>query len=102
MAGVHRTPSPGVASLGMGVLRPVRGQGGGRALVRTAVEHARAAGAHKLELEVFTHNVAAIALYASLGFTVEGLRRDHHRRRDGTLHSTLLMAILLSSRCPDG
>jgi len=56
-------------------------------------------GHHRSRLEVFPHNAAAIALYAGQGFALEGVRRDHHRRRDGTLHSTLLMAILLSSGC---
>ena len=37
--------------------------------------HARLWGAHKLELEVWLDNAPAIALYASAGFEVEGLRR---------------------------
>ena len=40
--------------------------------------------AHKISLEVWTDNARAIALYAAAGFEVEGLRRDHYRRRDGT------------------
>jgi RimJ/RimL family protein N-acetyltransferase len=82
----------GVLSLAMAILPEARGQGGGRSLVEAATQHARAAGAHKLELEVFPHNARAIALYAAAGFEVEGLRRDHYRRRDGTLRSTLIMA----------
>jgi RimJ/RimL family protein N-acetyltransferase len=41
---------------------------------------------------VWTDNARAIALYAATGFEVEGLRRDHYRRRDGRLRSALLMA----------
>src|SRR5690242_17014572 len=41
----------GVLNLGMGLLREVRGQGRGRELLRVGIEHARASGAHKLELE---------------------------------------------------
>jgi RimJ/RimL family protein N-acetyltransferase len=37
----------------------------------------------------------AIALYSRVGFTVEGVRRDHYRRRDGSLRSTMLMAIAI-------
>jgi L-amino acid N-acyltransferase YncA len=61
------------------------------------LEHAHACGAHKVELEVWVDNARAIALYASAGFEVEGLRRDHYRRRDGQLRSALLMARLLQS-----
>jgi ribosomal protein S18 acetylase RimI-like enzyme len=89
--GVRETV-PGVLSLGMALLRDARGQGWGRALLRTAIQHARDCGAHKLELEVWTDNARAISLYASEGFEVEGIRRDHYRRRDGRLKSALIMA----------
>jgi RimJ/RimL family protein N-acetyltransferase len=82
----------GVMSLAMAILPQARGQGGGRSLVAVAEQHARDTGAHKLELEVFPDNARAIALYAATGFEVEGLRREHYRRRDGTLRSTLIMA----------
>jgi RimJ/RimL family protein N-acetyltransferase len=84
--------TPGVLSLGMALVPEARGKGGGRALLDAALEHARSSGAHKISLEVWTDNARAIALYAAAGFEVEGLRRDHYRRRDGTLRSTLLMA----------
>jgi len=82
----------GVLGLGMAILPAARGRGGGRALLRAVQEHARSCGAHKISLEVWTDNARAIALYAAAGFEVEGLRRDHYRRRDGRLRSTLLMA----------
>jgi putative acetyltransferase len=90
-AALHARVS-GVLSLGMAILPVARGRGGGRALLEAAIEHARASGAHKLDLEVWVDNARAISLYASAGFEVEGLRRDHYRRRDGRLRSTLLMA----------
>jgi RimJ/RimL family protein N-acetyltransferase len=93
-AGVHEQ-APGVLYLGMAILPAARGRGGGRAFLQAIVEHARACGAHKLELEVWLDNARAIALYASAGFEVEGLRRNHYRRRDGRLRSALLMARLL-------
>ncbi|HZO58058.1 MAG TPA: GNAT family N-acetyltransferase [Solirubrobacterales bacterium] len=91
-AGVQELETPGVFTFGMAVHPDARGRGGGRALLRAILEHARACGAHKVELEVWPDNARAIALYASSGFEVEGLRRDHYRRRDGTLRSALLMA----------
>jgi ribosomal protein S18 acetylase RimI-like enzyme len=83
---------PGVLGVGMAILPEARGQGGGRALVAAAQDHARACQAHKISLEVWIDNARAIALYAAAGFDVEGLRRDHYRRQDGTLRSTLIMA----------
>lgn len=89
---IRSSHAPGVLRLGMALLPEARGQGFGRMLVTTALEHARTHGAHKVELEVWTDNARAIALYAATGFEVEGLRRAHYRRRDGSLRSTLLMA----------
>jgi RimJ/RimL family protein N-acetyltransferase len=93
-ADVHERGS-GVLYFGMGILPEARGRGGGRAFIQAIVEHARACRAHKLELEVWIDNARAISVYASTGFEVEGLRRDHYRRRDGRLRSALLMARLL-------
>jgi RimJ/RimL family protein N-acetyltransferase len=100
-AGVHERGS-GVLYLGMGILPEARGRGGGRAFLEAIVEHARACGAHKLELEVWIDNARAISVYASAGFEVEGLRRNHYRRRDGRLRSALLMARLLQADEPPG
>jgi RimJ/RimL family protein N-acetyltransferase len=86
---------PGVLALGMAILPESRGRGGGRMLLERIEEHAREVGAHKIELEVWPDNGRAIALYARAGFEVEGLRRDHYRRRDGSLRSSLIMARLL-------
>ena len=97
-AGVHSTAVAGVLSLGMMVLPEFRGRGGGRALLRSALEHARSSDAHKLELEVWPDNEPAIALYKSAGFEIEGLRRSHYRRRDGSLRTALLMAVVLVSQ----
>lgn len=83
---------PGVLSLGMAILPSARGRGGGRALLDAILEYGRGCGAHKVDLEVWIDNARAIAFYASAGFEVEGLRRDHYRRRDGRLRSTLIMA----------
>jgi RimJ/RimL family protein N-acetyltransferase len=82
----------GVLSLSMMLLPEARGRGAGRALLDAALEHARRVGAHKVDLEVWPDNGRAIALYAAAGFTVEGLRDRHYRRRDGSLRSSLIMA----------
>ena len=93
--GVQATRAGGVLSLGMMVLPEFRGRGGGRALLGAALEYARDSGAHKVELEVWQDNARAISFYASAGFAVEGVRRSHYRRRDGSLRSAIVMALLL-------
>jgi putative acetyltransferase len=93
--GLHPSQTDGVLSLGMWILPEWRGRGGGRMLMEAALA-ARPAHAHKIELEVFPDNEAAIGLYRSLGFEQEGLRREHYRRRDGSLRSALIMARLFS------
>ena len=91
--GLQPTQADGVLSLGMWILPEWRGRGGGRMLIEAALDGA-AADVHKIELEVFPDNAAAIALYRSIGFEQEGLRRDHYRRLDGSLRSALIMARL--------
>lgn len=80
---VGRDPHPAsthVADVGLMVALDARRQGVGTALLRAAVDWARGAGVHKLELHVFPWNEAAIALYDAFGFEREGFRRRHYRR----------------------
>lgn len=93
--GLNPTAAEGVLSLGMWIVREHRGGGGGRMLLEAALER-RPPEAHKMELEAFPDNEAAIALYRSYGFEQEGLRRDHYRRRDGSLRSAVVMARLFT------
>ncbi|MET8813134.1 GNAT family N-acetyltransferase [Streptomyces sp. NPDC004549] len=58
---------------GIAVAEEARGLGVGRALVRGAVELARAQGARRLTLRVLGHNTPARGLYESEGFKVEGV-----------------------------
>jgi RimJ/RimL family protein N-acetyltransferase len=99
--GLHTTRASGVMAIGMCIVEAARGRGGGRLLMETVMEHALASPLHKVELEVWPDNERAIALYESYGFEVEGERRRHYRRRDGTLRSSLIMAHLLETRAID-
>lgn len=92
--GLHPAGPPGVLSLGMWILPGWRRRGGGRALMEAALA-AIPDDVHKHTLEVFPENEAAIALYRLLGFEQEGLLRDHYRREDGGLRSSLIMSRLL-------
>jgi RimJ/RimL family protein N-acetyltransferase len=92
--GIHRAPY-GVAHLGMLVARAWRGRGVGSALLAAALGWAREHGAHKVALEVWPHNQAALALYRRFGFVEEGRLRRHYRRRDGSLSDAIVMGLPL-------
>jgi RimJ/RimL family protein N-acetyltransferase len=85
----------GVADLGMLVAAGWRGRGVGTALLAEAVDRARKAGAHKIALQVWPHNTAAIALYERFGFEREGYLRRHYRRRSGELWDAIIMGLRL-------
>jgi RimJ/RimL family protein N-acetyltransferase len=85
----------GVGDLGMLVAAGWRGRGVGGALLAEAIARARAAGVHKLALQVWPHNTAAIALYERFGFQREGYLRRHYRRRSGELWDAVVMGLPL-------
>jgi RimJ/RimL family protein N-acetyltransferase len=93
---LHVEVSPyGFGELGMLVDRGWRGRGVGSALVAAAADWARGQGLHKLSLEVFAHNAAAIALYRKAGFTEEGRRVRQYRRANGELWDSVVMGLAL-------
>ena len=92
--GLHLAPY-GVADLGMLVAAGWRGRGVGTALLAEAVRRARQAGAHKIALQVWPHNTAAIALYERFGFQREGYLGRHYRRRSGELWDAVVMGLPL-------
>jgi ribosomal protein S18 acetylase RimI-like enzyme len=85
----------GVADLGMMVADGWRSRGIGRALLDAAVIWARGAGAHKMWLEVWPHNTAAIAMYRRARFVEEGRKVHHYRRRNGEVWDAVLMGLRL-------
>lgn len=61
------------ATIGMTVHDDWQGRGVGRALLQAAVDFSdRWLNLRRLELQVFTDNAAAIALYEKFGFKIEG------------------------------
>jgi RimJ/RimL family protein N-acetyltransferase len=85
----------GFGEIGMMVARDWRGRGVGSALLAAAVEWARKHDVHKLSLDVFPDNAAAIALYRKFGFVEEGRRVKHYRRASGELWDAIEMGLLL-------
>jgi putative acetyltransferase len=90
----------GVAELGMFVAPDVRATGIGSALMQACVDWARAAGAHKVTLQVWPHNFAARALYSKFGFVTEGRLRRAYRRRNGELWDSFCMGLVLDWTSP--
>jgi len=85
----------GFGAIGMLVVREWRSRGVGSALLAAGVDWARMHGLHKLSLEVFPVNAAAIGLYRKFGFVEEGRRVKHLRRASGELWDVLEMGLLL-------
>ncbi|MFJ4683224.1 GNAT family N-acetyltransferase [Streptomyces sp. NPDC091377] len=79
---------------GLAVSEEARGSGVGRALVRAAVEEARARGARRITLRVLGHNTAARKLYESEGFVIEGVQPEEFCL-DGTYADDVMMGRAL-------
>jgi RimJ/RimL family protein N-acetyltransferase len=92
--GVHRHDY-GVAELGMAVSAGWRRRGVGRALLDAAVAWARQHDVHKLALQCWAHNEAALALYGRAGFVWEGYLDRHYARRNGELWGAVVMGLVL-------
>ncbi|MDQ3982998.1 MAG: GNAT family N-acetyltransferase [Actinomycetota bacterium] len=81
--------------LGMMVAAEWRGKGVGTKLLEACIEYGRSSGAHKICLEVWPHNEAALSLYEKHGFEREGYLRKQWRRRNGELWDSVMMGLLL-------
>lgn len=81
-----------VAGLGMMVHADLQGRGIGTALLEAGVDLAeRWLNISRIELEVYTDNAAAVALYKKFGFEIEGTLRDF-AFRDGRFVDAYMMA----------
>jgi ribosomal protein S18 acetylase RimI-like enzyme len=81
-----------VARLGMGVRSEWRRQGIGRRLLEACIALAKNADIEKVELEVFSDNIAAVRLYESFGFSREGVRVRGRKLHD-RYQDVVLMAL---------
>jgi len=85
------------ASIGMFVTSGWRGRGVGTALLEEAMRWARDAGVERVDLTVYPHNQAAIALYRTFGFVEEG-RLVRHAKKSYGYEDEILMAVWLGPR----
>jgi RimJ/RimL family protein N-acetyltransferase len=74
-----------------------RGMGVGSGLLETAIAWARDVGAHKVALQMWSHNDRARALYEKYGFVEEGRLARHYRRNNGELWDAVVMGLSLDS-----
>lgn len=63
------------ASLGIAIISGHRHKGLGYRMIEEAINWCREKGIIKLNLEVFSHNRNAIALYEKIGFQIEGSKK---------------------------
>lgn len=81
------------AIIALGVLPAYQRKGAGERLMRKLISWIkRKRDVRRLQLEVFTDNQEAIALYHKLGFKKEGIKRRYTRRKNGRYQDALLMA----------
>jgi len=91
----HHHPSlSGMVQLTLCVNRSFRRMGIGSSLLREAIRWARRAGARRLQLTVFAHNVPALSVYKKAGFAIEGILSGA-ARVGGAEHDLLVMALRL-------
>ena len=83
-----------VATFGMFVVASHRGRGIGSALLKEALAWAERVGVQRVELTVYPHNDAAIALYRKFGFVEEG-RLVRHARKSYGYEDEILMSLWL-------
>lgn len=88
---LERNTMSHVGHLGMGVLSDFRSQGIGLKLLQKTMTHAFSQGLTRLELEVFSDNQSAIALYKKCGFNIEGVKR-YARLFSGNYQDIVIMA----------
>jgi ribosomal protein S18 acetylase RimI-like enzyme len=76
-ADIHRNSQRShCTSFGMSVLNEYRRHGVGSALLKELFLWAKEHQLNRIELEVFSNNLAAIGLYKKMGFWVEGVKKE--------------------------
>jgi putative acetyltransferase len=82
------------ATLGMTVSEKFQGKGIGSKLLTAMIDLANNwLNIHRLELEVFTDNLAAIALYEKQGFVLEGTAKAFAYRNGGYVDAHLMAKV---------
>ena len=83
-----------IATLTLAVAKAYRGKGIARRMLEQAIVWAKTMKIHKIALNVRANNTAAIRLYDSLGFMIEGREKDQIKLDNG-FEDNLIMAKLI-------
>lgn len=83
-------------NLGLGIAKDFWGMGIGNALFEALENWAKEHGITRLELEVMTHNEAAIALYKKRGFEIEGTKRGSIKINERYIDEYLMSKQLIT------
>jgi phosphinothricin acetyltransferase len=86
----------GVAEVSVYIAAAARGQGLGKALLRTLITASEQNNIWTLQASLFPENEASLALHQSCGFRVVG-----HRERIAQLHGAWRDTLLLERRSPN-
>ena len=81
----------GLVEIGMLVAPGMRGRGIGSALLAAGLDWARLRHAHKMTLQLWPDNEAALKLYAKFGFVEEGYLKRQWKRRNGEIWDAIVM-----------
>jgi len=80
--------------LGMGLIKDFRGRGLGTQLLTKVLKHSKDIGLEKVELSVYTDNLAAISLYKKCGFKEIGVVK-HYRKLNERYFDCVEMELFL-------
>ena len=75
----------------IGTSPAVQRRGIGRSMLNHRLTEFSGSGVHHVFMEVARSNSAALALYASLGFTEAGKRNGYYRKSDGSREDAIIM-----------
>lgn len=67
-----------------------QGKGFGRRLLTEALKTAKLSGANRVTLEVRVSNARARYLYETSGFTIDAIRKNYYRTKDGREDAVLM------------
>lgn len=85
-----------VADITLVIADSHRRSGMGTALAQAIFDASQELGVRKLVIEMMEEQLAGVAIFARLGFKVEGMLLSHARDRQGRFHNLLMLSYYFS------